>query len=450
MIDTLATRMDDFTFSVLVLGVAAAGLLLFLLFYRIPRSVLVVYLLVFPVQWLYIPVGTFNLRGDDGIAVIGTVALLLRFGVRPFFQRSPAFARLMGVLFVLQAYRYVSLGQSLVAGGVNWYETLQGVHSLCQLYIFVTIVRTEDDLAWLSRWYYLIVLGLVLVSLPALQANPFAEDVNRYALKRALVEGQGGRFNPNTYGIMASLILMMGYFQVYRYGRAWYIPGMVVALGVLAYFFFRTPLYVSLMVIGFCVATDAAERPIQTTLLLGLMGLIVLVTASDRFAQYYTNYVTNLNPTDIGLRREAAQLGLTIFKENVLLGVGLGRSHAMVVLRSEGALGSIHNSYLYSLAEHGLVGSFMLLILFGGMLKRFGEWMFAERAGRFWFAFFIAFLIRINFGPDLWLSKFTMQHFAIACAALGVYLDRTAAARVPKPATRGERGRAPGQTFETT
>jgi hypothetical protein len=452
MIETFANQVGDLGLLVAgIVGVVVVSLA-FILFYRIPRSVVIAYLIVFPIPVLYIPLGTFNIRGDDVVIVVGALALAARFGLGPIIRRAAPMRTLLLLLVVLQTYRYGSLVLAVASGSINWYETLQGVHAFLQVYVFVTVIRTEADIDWLTRWYFVIVLLALISSLPSVETNPFVDEVNRYAMKRSFGEGQTARFNPNAFGIMASIVAMMGLYHVSRHGRLRYLPGIGVAFGVLLWFFFRTPLFVTLFVAVFCLGADALGRPGRAVVALIALASLTLVASDQSFDVQLSRYMENLDPRNIGLRTEAARVGIRIFQEHWLVGVGLGQSREIVYATSGGALGTIHNSYVGSLAEHGLIGTTILAGLLLGMLRRFVEWMFDEPPGRFWVAFWVAFLIRIYFGPDLWLSKFTMQHFAIAFAAMGVFLDRKYLARAPvaTPVQHASSRRRPGSWIATT
>jgi len=410
--------------ELLFLVVALASIGLLVLFYYVPRSILLVYFAVFPAERLYLPMDTFNLRADDMVIVLGAIAVFIRFGVGPIVNRHKSFKRILLFLVVLQVYRYGSLVVGFVTGYVNMYIVLTGIHSILQIYVFISVMRTDDDLDWFAARYYWIVFAWLLYFMPDLVANPFVEEVGRYKLKGAYTETGEGRFNPNAFGIMTSIVNMIGFYLLYMKGKIRYLPGLVAGIVVCLVFFFRSALFVSVMTIALAVMVDIIVRPRLSITILAMLAIVLYLSFGGQFSGNIEMYAANLNVHDLGLRNEAMAIGLEIFSNNWLTGIGLGQSFGAIKEMSSGAMGSIHNSYVITMAEFGIIGFGFMITFFVLMMKGFVKWALKDRVGWFWLAMFMAFLARIYFGPSLWFSKMTMQHFSFAIAALGVFMDR--------------------------
>lgn len=403
-------------------GIAAIGL--FVLFYYVPRSVLIVYFAVFPAERLYLPFDTFNVRADDMIIVLGAFALFVRYGVGPVVNRCSSFKRVLLFLLFLHVYRYGSLVVGLLSGYVNTYIVLTGIHSILQIYVFIAVIRTDEDLDWIASRYFWVVGAWLVYFMPELLANPFVEEVGRYAIKGAFTRREVGRFNPNAFGIMASVINMIGFYLLYTKGRIQYLPGVVAGMVICLVFFFRSALFVSVITISITIIVDIFVRPRLSITILAVLVLMLYISFGGQFLGNIEMYVSNLNVQDLGLREEALALGLQIFGEHWLTGVGLGQSFGAIKEMSGGAMGSIHNSYVITMAEFGIIGFGSLVAFLGSIGIGLFQWAWRERVGWFWLAMFLAFVVRIYFGPSLWYSKMTMQHFSFVIAALGVYMDR--------------------------
>ncbi|NOZ00571.1 MAG: O-antigen ligase family protein [Deltaproteobacteria bacterium] len=406
----------------LVLAFASVALTIF--FYYRPRFILLAYFALFPAERLYISMYAFNIRADDALIVIGAAAVLLRFGLKPIQNRSPAFRRILLVLLVLQAYRYGSMLTGLVTGYVNYYLALTALHSLLQIYVFIVVVRSDEDLDWLSSRYFWIVAAWLVYFLPDLAANPFVQEVGRYRVKAAFSEAEEGGFNPNAFGIMASMTNMLGFYLLYTRGRLKYLPGVAVGIIICMMFFFRSALFVSVMTILICASVDFFVRPRISFIIAGILAIVLYLSVSGHYSGNLEMYMSNIDVEDLGLRTQARAVGLSIFRDNWLTGLGMGQSFHEIQKISNGLMGSIHNSYVISMAEFGIIGFGCLITFFIMVGAGLVRWALKEREGWFWTAMYLAFLVRIYFGPNLWYSKMTMQHFSFVIAALGMYLDR--------------------------
>lgn len=405
-----------------------ASIAITLLFYYRPRLILLAYFAIFPAEKLHLSMDAFNVRADDAIIVLAAIAVFLRYGIKPIVNRSRSFRRILVLLLILQTYRYGTMMVGLITGYVNFYLALTALHTLLQIYVFITIVRSEDDLDWLASRYFWILAAWLAFLLPDIVSNPFIQEVGRYKVKAAFTDkAEEGGFNPNAFGIMASMTNMLGFYLLYTRGRVQYLPGVVAGIVICMLFFFRSALFVSVMTITLCAMVDIFIRPRLSFVIIGVAALILYLSFSGQYSGNVEMYFHNMNPRDLGLRREAQEVGLQIFRDNWLTGLGMGQSFHRIKEISNGVMGSIHNSYVINMAEFGIIGFLCLLSLFSAIGIGLARWALHERAGWFWSAMFLSFLVRIYFGPNLWYSKMTMQHFSFVIAALGVYLDHRAA-----------------------
>lgn len=422
MIQTFFRELGPLAF--IALGAVCTGLLI--LFYAKPKSALFAYILVFPTDRLFLPVLGQNIRGDDVIIVLGGLALFLKFGFSRLVDQSPAIRMILVVILVSQLYRFGLLLGTGLDDRTNWNGILKNLHVILQAYVFVSVIRSLSDIDLVAKVYYWITLIFLISSIPELVSNPLVEEVDRYALKRTIgFQAEAGGFNPNAYGNIAGLAGLLGFYLWHYRGRQYAAIGLLFCLSMVSVFFFRTSMIMMIFVVVSCLLISMVTRPrLQVLILLIFVGILSAVSV-DRLAGYFHTYTVNMNLADAGMRMSSARLGMEIFYDNWLIGVGTWRSDPLVLDMSLGEMGSIHNSYLITLAETGIIGFLLLLVLIGLIGHQLMRWSLRGRSGWFWLTFFVAFLALAFSSPILWSNKIPMQYFAFTLAALAAYTRET-------------------------
>ena len=138
-------------------------------------------------------------------------------------------------------------------------------------------------------------------------------------------------------------------------------------------------------------------------------GIIKAVFAVEKNNPDIKNHIPDVA---INIRIELWKIGIRIFKDHPLTGVGptnVGRVYTLYykdMMGGQGAWGSLHNLYLHQLAERGIVGLAALLYLFSAMfagaLKRLRE---CRNVYTLWAVAALPAFFVINF------TQISFQHF---------------------------------------
>jgi O-Antigen ligase len=203
-------------------------------------------------------------------------------------------------------------------------------------------------------------------------------DTSEYQVLDKTPRALGSTSHPAVYGI--NLILALPFFAyLYRTARsAWVRPIVALAAAVTAYNVVLSNTRAALITLGLCVGLIVWTGIIQLTprLIAAACAAILLIGPLVPSAIYerifdLSNYSTGRSDT-MQARLTYWREGLQMFSEHWLLGIGIGNQSELPRRLSARMRmpenSTVHNEYLQSLLETGIVG-FPLLVVFVLMLN---------------------------------------------------------------------------------
>ena len=220
-----------------------------------------------------------------------------------------------------------------------------------------------------------------------------------------------GRFGPNRFAFLSILpmSLSMGLLLTSTRSRSRFVWAVAIAVFGFGLFISGTRAdafgwFVAFAVILTVLPNWRLRARLMTVIVLVVgLGMLILqslptgVTLYDRFASKQVSeslYSASGIAIDVG-RKRMWELGLDLFKENPITGVGLGRFEEEVAYRlPQSPVRDIHSGYLLLLAESGLLGTvpYAVLLLYavtvlrrstssGSRLRIWGTVFFAANLG---------------------------------------------------------------------
>jgi len=162
---------------------------------------------------------------------------------------------------------------------------------------------------------------------------------------------------------------------------------------------------------GAAFLTLAALRKELRTLLTAAAASVVVLMAVPPFYQRFASIFDPAQHAN-AVRFELWKLAWRMFLDHPVFGVGPANFGTLFHVYYPGKLGEadvwtqVHNLYLHQLAERGLVGFAMLLVLFGVLTGR--AWRTYRRRPDFWS------LWRLGAMAALWVMNFTQNSFHTA------------------------------------
>lgn len=230
--------------------------------------------------------------------------------------------------------------------------------------------------------------------------NTVMQDSSEYDSLGSVERAVGTTSHSAVYGI--NLILTLPFFAFFlRTARKWETKLIVLAAwGVIFYNILltntRATIIIAALVVLLCVVRRLLViRPAQVFLGLAMSGVLLFFVPDAVFRRVLdvSNYSLQRSGT-LRARLEYYSAGLQIARENWLLGIGIGNQITVpkyLTTLSTPAT-SVHNEYLNTFMEVGLVGwllffGFVGYLLWcslktGGILRRFGEDRTRTRAER--------------------------------------------------------------------
>jgi O-antigen ligase len=183
-------------------------------------------------------------------------------------------------------------------------------------------------------------------------------------------------YNPNRLAMFAILAIAGLYYLM----QALRIPGLfllvVPTIGVLALCVFMTASRSGLLGLGVCVAAIIVDEGlnIRRMFTLFLAGVMVILLLVQVVPQKSLERITNLPLTEAGetgvgsgsleRRQYTWQIAFEMFRENPILGVGIGNWELARFLKDPTrSVGAPHSSYLLALVEGGIFCLFGFLLL---------------------------------------------------------------------------------------
>lgn len=410
-----------------LVALVAAILLLIIVFYRIPQMAVYLYLASICVPGLAIfTIGSNNVRADDVIVILGAISAFIRYRFIPFTAQPRETRLVLGIWALIHFIQYGMLTTFVVMGKashVSWYDAMRGIHCALQLALFITAIKTREDVVSLFKVFAIVLMIAVPFTVPRLSRDPFQESVGLYEAKTAIsmVQGAAG-FHPAAFGALGRFLVITGMYMVLLKRKPFF--GIAIGLGawVLIWFIFRTDVYSTLFMVLFFLLLESRRRlGVAIVISIAMVIVAIFFVYDDALFARLTVYLENFRPTQLSGREEQFPIGVRLALENLPFGVGPFLSDYTMWMATRGAWPSIHNSYLIVIVETGII-VFPLLVLMVILLGRqLVAWAQVESEGRFYLAMYVTWLAVLAVGPDIFRAKLRMIEFSVIMAALGTF-----------------------------
>lgn len=254
--------------------------------------------------------------------------------------------------------------------------TLSGSLSLCISLIFCAALRLDSHK--FVRLLVSLIMPIVCVFTAAVSSTVTSKELTFTSDSNFITSGG---FGPNqvsgVLGLGALTVFLLLVYIKPTFKSA--IPMILVMLGFMvqsALTFSRGGLYVmtaSIIASSFFYLRSMKDF-IQFTVVIGvlvLVGALVVFPFLERFTS--GKFSERFSETNMSGREEKIESDLDIFLDNVLLGVGVGQARRYQEEETGGESVMAHNEFTRTLAEHGMLGVFSLLILGMVFLKHFSN-----------------------------------------------------------------------------
>ncbi len=293
-------------------------------------------------------------------------------------------------------------------------------------------------------------LACILVALPAAFANLASDITNdgRVTAGFGIGGGSGWLSNENRFAFMCLLgMSMLFYFTAIVKNRLISLLSILLMVGFAALIFLSGSRsgVLSLVITGGWLLTRKGTMSLQarltTLVLVSVVSVALFFTLPVRLQERLLN-LNPLNPQGEGSHSTEVRVttlveSMTIFARYPLTGVGVG-NFRWVNFYYNNNFKPPHNSYMWSLAEGGVLCFLLYMALFRTLFKRLREIRQLFQAdpdlpyiGEWLFFYLIAFLF-FSFFADVWLEEIHIYMIA----GLAIILHRLATqeiSNVPSP-----------------
>ncbi len=304
-------------------------------------------------------------------------AVLLGVGMLQWLAsggRMPASSKHIWVIFfgfALMLGNVVSIVSGLPAAELFPFFTTN-VSVIIFYFVIAIVVTSRRDLLWLLA---ALVLGSVAVSMTALGGYGWMSE----AEQGTRAGGLGGNVNELAFNLLVALPVAFGFVIGVRslWIRVGAIAALVILLSTVAVSLSRSAYLAALVMWIFGIVrfrrVDLFKYAIPGAIAFGVGLALLPDPVLERIATLDSKEARG-DDASVRTRVVSNRNGLDAFVRNPLVGVGLRNfmNWEMREIRSEKGGHVIHNAYLSTAAELGLVGIIPLLVIIGITWREFG------------------------------------------------------------------------------
>lgn len=228
------------------------------------------------------------------------------------------------------------------------------------------VVRTREDLEWLTRWVLAGAIGITLLNPLYVLAGGYDVDISG----RIRVQGVGVHENPFSFYLLIMLLFSLARYLVR--GQRRYLVLCVALGGWMVLTFTRITLAATLVgLFGVALYDMLVTRRYRTVVIAAVAGVAIAIPFAPVVLARTLGYapgpgeLLRLLSDPVGLyhmmnwqgRQLIWPLAVSAFVSSPIVGIGLGGSTGILMSRYGGALGGVmHNEYLRLAVDTGIIG----------------------------------------------------------------------------------------------
>jgi putative inorganic carbon (HCO3(-)) transporter len=322
--------------------------------------------------------GKIDFRFADVAFILAAIGLLVKMALdKDFTFRGSSLDFPMVLFFAWMGISFI-WATSFTASLVDFVKKLEG---LAIFYLTVNFARRREDLntiliVWIITGLVTSLFGLYELMTTGLK---FAESL---AVKVVITHwGEPVRTSayaegPNklAFALGISLLLAFSYYGINKkpWTKRFIFLAIIVMLIVLISTLSRTgwiAFFLSLLFL-FLVAPKT-RKPVITLAVTGIVAFLLFTTTAywDILYQRFLGIIFPLQTQDFPGRTEVWGLGLKMFSEKPLTGVGVGSFHQLAIAYGETNLEAPHNLFIYVISEFGIVGIGLFIFLIASLIS---------------------------------------------------------------------------------